>query len=352
MRRVALAAIALAASLSARAAEASCHYSRDFEGEERSWVGWSPNKVSYRDYDGTDKSSLMIVSTQMSLTVPVGLACGTPQHGESLFQFLPSMRLEFTMITDHSSAVLPPSFNPRLVRGAFRYRWWPGAKNWISPNGEERAFGVIASAWSHHSDGQYAPTYFDAAGTPTDDLNVARKANLDDGDFSTNYVSVKPWVRVSRLDDNGDRPKQGWFASVEYQFHHGALPGGLDAKLAPIWGHHHLLASAFYRTGYQHDPKGDVAPPPDNLGGAYWLVAADASWVPDAETRPVVASHPWRVAGEAAWFVPKYLGPTGVFVRVDAGRDPLNLRFVENRNEIIVGIMLDTSQSIERLSPP
>jgi hypothetical protein len=348
----ALAAGALAAALGSSAAAATCHYSRDYEGEERSWVGWSPNKVGYRDDDGVDKSSLMFLSAQISLTLPVGVVCGTPQHGELLAQVLPSMRLMFTQIAEHSAAVQPPSFNPRILRLGFRYRWWPGAQAFINPDGKERAVGLILNVWSHHSDGQYGPTYYDRAGNGTDDLAAAVQANRENGDFGTNYLGAKAWARVSRLDDNGNRPRQGLFASAEYQFHHGAVfPGGLDDKLRPIWGRHHLLLSAEYRTGYTHDPKGDVAPS-DDLGGAYCLVAADGWWVADAGSSPVVTSHSWRAALEAAWFVPKYLGPSGVFVRGDVGRNPLNIRFVENRNEILFGIMVDTSQVIERLSPP
>jgi hypothetical protein len=53
-----------------------------------------------------------------------------------------------------------------------------------------------------------------------------------------------------------------------------------------------------------------------------------------------------------AWFIPKFLGPTGIFLRLDGGRNPLNVRFVENRNEVMIGLMIDSSQSIERLPAP
>jgi hypothetical protein len=356
-RAAAVAAVTLAASLVSGAASARCRISRDYEGEERSWVGWSPNEVGYRDYDGWDKTSWMILSAQMSLTVPIGFACNTPQYGEYLWQLLPSMNLDFTQIADHSSQVFPPSFNPRIIRGGFRYRWWPGAPKDYSgrynKRGVEWAVGALLSGWSHHSNGQFRPSYFDAAGTPTDDLGQAAAVNLDDGNFGTNYVSGKLWFRRSRLDENGDRPKEGWFGSVEYQFHHDAIfPGGLDeTNIGPIWGRNHLLATLLYRSGYEHDWKNRVAPS-DDYGGIYWLVSLDGWCALDAERRAFMTSWPCRGALEGAWFVPKFMGPAGVFARVDAGRSPLNIRFVENRNELIFGLMIDTSQSISRLPRP
>src|SRR5262249_20172217 len=148
----------------------ACRYSLDYEGEDRSWVGWSPQKVGYRDDDRSYKQSVMLLSARISMTLPVfSYACGRPSNpgGEWLWQSLPSMNLTLTMISDHSSAVLPPSFNPRVLRFAFRHRWWPGATKSNFPDGQERAFGFIANIWSHHSDGMFRPTFYDANGDAT-----------------------------------------------------------------------------------------------------------------------------------------------------------------------------------------
>lgn len=338
-------------------------YTLDYEGEDRSWVGWSPQRVEFRndDPEHTYSKSSIILSARISLTLPVlSFAYGRPEQpgGEWLVQSLPSMNLALTMINDHSSAVLPPSFNPRILRVAFRLRWWPDAKlnhdgtsySELCKGCREYAVGAILNGWLHHSDGMFRNTFYDSMGNPTPFASQAARANLEDGDFATNYLGVKGWFRASRLDGNGDRPASGYFVSLEYQFHHGKLPGGLNIReLEPLWGRHHLLFDAHYRTGYQPEP-GIVGPKKDNPSGAYWLVGLNAWYVIDAhDDNPAVSSNAGRVSLEAAYFVPKYLGPAGLFVRAGGGRNPLNLRFVENRNEVTFGLMLDTSQFIGRM---
>lgn len=356
--RIAVLAVFTVAALEggARASSTTCwHYTLDYEGEERSWVGWSPMKVPFRNvekpFSAADERSAVILGAKVSWTLPLlSFECGSPKDGAWLVQLLPSLNLQLLMMTQQSSAVLPPSFNPRILRIAVRHRRWFGSVGGVPgkvPNGVDWAVGAILTIWSHHSNGQYGGTYLDALGQETNDLTAAVKANRENGDFATNYAGVKAWMRRSRLDRNGDMPTCGFTASAEYQFHHGALPGHLIDRLKPIWGQHHFLVDAEFRTGFQQERSSYVAPP-DGVGRHYFVYSVKL-WAPlGGEDHPIVSSAPIGVTAEAAWFVPRYLGSMGVLLQATWGRNPLNIRFVEDRNAILVGLVLDTSQSIGR----
>ena len=97
-----------------------------------------------------------------------------------------------------------------------------------------------------------------------------------------------------------------------------------------------MLFSAQARTGYQPEGLPTATKP-----GSYWVFGLDTWCAVDTHDAAFMSSHACRASLEAARFFPKYLGPTGLFLRGGIGRNPLNIRFVEDRNEVIFGLMLD-----------
>ena len=236
------------------------------------------------------------------------------------------------MLRDESAPVRVPSYNPRIKVQEIHLQRIGGGKNPDAlllgmqfhlghySNGQDGCgyAGHTRNPNPAQADGDFGPLSCPGAGT---DLNLVN------GSFSLDYLRLDIvsayWTKVSSDDERGLRtPAWDFSATAGVQWNGLPGPGSMDPVLEDRYGLWaipvELQVEHFTCVEKQHSVR---------------MTLATVLHLPRQ-------SEVWGSAELTLAYIFKRLG-VGGFVRGRVGRDELNMRFEQTRNDLTVGLLLD-----------
>jgi hypothetical protein len=239
-------------------------------------------------------------------------------HAHAL-SFDPMVRLR--MLQQFSEPVRTPSYMPKLTYQEFFYR----ARDTSAPSAD-----LVAAQFTigHHSNGQDGCTFLDqkfqngdCVAQRVDRTAETAPVNVNDGSFSTNYVTIGARFRRTVLDTS-NAARFDWTLGGDLELNPTRLfgDGGLPAELSYLYGPTRLSAIAGAATR-----AGPVCSRLEVLGTAKYIPGAPS-------TVPKVAT---AIRGACVF---SESGGWGVVLGYFRGQDYYNLNFLQDVSTFRIGV--------------